>query len=165
MAKIKRFPCYEFLESGHVLSNVKRNPKVLTPIRMGGYVGLQIVRSDGLIEKQYVHRLICEAFRGPCPDGMECRHLDGNSKNNHANNLVWGTKSENSLDRNDHGTGVAGENNPMAKLNKKRVKEMRKHRDKTGDSYKIIGRIYGVSTMTAFRAITKQSWGSVTDDK
>lgn len=27
-----------------------------------------------------VHRLVLEAFVGPCPPGMECRHLDGDRK-------------------------------------------------------------------------------------
>jgi hypothetical protein len=53
----------------------------------------------GTYANLYVHRLVCEAWWGPCPD--ECvlvRHLDGNSANNVPENLVWGTASENMLD-------------------------------------------------------------------
>jgi hypothetical protein len=51
-----------------------------------------------------VHRLVLEAFVGPCPEGMECRHLDGTRTNNHLSNLRWGTSSENNQDILDHGT-------------------------------------------------------------
>lgn len=51
-----------------------------------------------------VHRLVMEAFIGPCPAGMETRHLDDDPDNNHLTNLVYGTRSENMLDRVSNGT-------------------------------------------------------------
>lgn len=52
-----------------------------------------------------VHRLVAEAFHGPCPEGMTLvRHLDGSRDNNTPDNLRWGTKSENALDSVAHGT-------------------------------------------------------------
>lgn len=51
-----------------------------------------------------VHRLMAEAFLGPCPDGMQVRHLDGNNTHNVLPNLKWGTASENAYDRVRHGT-------------------------------------------------------------
>lgn len=50
------------------------------------------------------HRLVLEAFVGPRPKGMECRHLDGDPANNRLGNLVWGTKIENETDKVRHGT-------------------------------------------------------------
>lgn len=50
-----------------------------------------------------VHRLILEAFVGPCPDGMEARHKDGNPGNNRLDNLAWGTKEENTEDNRKSG--------------------------------------------------------------
>lgn len=50
-----------------------------------------------------VHKLVLEAFVGPKPEGMECRHLDGNPANNHLTNLVWGTSAENKKDIVRHG--------------------------------------------------------------
>ncbi len=63
-----------------------------------------------------VHRLVLETFVGPCPKGMECRHLDGNPANNQLNNLKWGTRSENMRDRVRHGTSSRGEQSGNAKL-------------------------------------------------
>lgn len=161
MAKIKRFPNYEFFETGEVVSLLKREPRILKPIRAGQYVGLSLLRDDGLIERVYVHRVICEAFNGPCPDGLQCRHIDGDKTNNAASNLAWGTKRENEDDKRMHGTLPIGEANPMAKLSQQRVRDMRSVRAATGDSYARIAKAFGVSTMTAFRAITGQSWREV----
>lgn len=158
MATICRYQQYEFLEDGFVLSRVKKTPRVLKPIRAGNYVAVQIVRRDGVLEREYVHRLICEAFHGPCPEGMECRHLDGNRTNNAASNLAWGTRRENHADKNAHGTQLVGAKNPMAKLTSNDVLVMRERRKKDGCSYKRIAKDFGVSTMTAYRAITGQSW-------
>lgn len=46
-------------------------------------------------KKMYVHRLVLEAFTGPCPKGMECLHADDDPTNNHLTNLRWGTHSDN----------------------------------------------------------------------
>lgn len=58
---------------------------------------------DGKYESFQIHRLVLETFIGLCPVGMECRHLDGNPKNNRLNNLKWGTRSENVRDAIKHG--------------------------------------------------------------
>ena len=50
-----------------------------------------------------VHRLVCRAFHGSPPiygeDEAHCRHIDGDPLNNHADNLRWGTRSENEHDK------------------------------------------------------------------
>ena len=50
-----------------------------------------------------VHHLVLEAFVGPRPNGMECRHLNGQPGDNRLENLAWGTSSENGLDTVAHG--------------------------------------------------------------
>lgn len=52
---------------------------------------------------RYIHRLVLEAFIGPCPEGMEGCHNDGDASNNHLENLRWDTHSANMYDRVKHG--------------------------------------------------------------
>lgn len=58
---------------------------------------------NGRTKTFLVHRLVLIAFRGPCSEGLECRHLDGQPGNNLIRNLVWGTHSENIFDKISHG--------------------------------------------------------------
>lgn len=55
------------------------------------------------MKNKYIHRLVLEAFVGPCPDGMKALHADGNKTNNNVKNLRWGTSAENNLDIVKHG--------------------------------------------------------------
>jgi hypothetical protein len=54
-----------------------------------------------------VHSLIAEAFIGPCPPGQEVRHKNGDSSDNRAVNLEYGTRSQTLLDASRHGTHPA----------------------------------------------------------
>ena len=44
---------------------------------------------------KYTHNLVCRAFYGPPEPGWVVLHLDNDKTNPHANNLRWGTQSEN----------------------------------------------------------------------
>ena len=83
-----------------------RRGKILQPVRTPkGYLTAALYRNGKASRKrQYVHRLVLEAFTGPCPEGMECRHIDGDSQNNNHSNLQWSTHKENCQDKIDHGT-------------------------------------------------------------
>jgi hypothetical protein len=82
-------------------------------IRKNGKVAKLSKRGDGYLVVSVggrgmpilrVHRLVLEVFTGPCPDGLEARHLDGNSLNNKHTNLRWGTRKEQIMDQKKHGT-------------------------------------------------------------
>lgn len=64
-------------------------------------VGLQV---DYIHQTLYVHRLVLEAFVGPCPEGMEGCHIDGDGTNNRLDNLRWDTHVGNVKDSIRHGT-------------------------------------------------------------
>lgn len=109
-----------------------------------------------------IHRLVLEAFVGPCPKGMETRHFpDRNRTNNHLNNLQWDTHKNNQYDRIEHGTDTIGENNGMAVLTKKQVKRIRKLY-KTG-LYRYIDlvRKFRVSKSNIHRIILRKTWKSI----
>ncbi|AVO25175.1 HNH endonuclease [Rhodococcus phage Finch] len=60
-------------------------------------------------KKQWVHIVVAEAFIGPRTPGIEVRHMNGVSSDNRAENLRYGTRSQQRLD--DVRNGV----HPMAK--------------------------------------------------
>lgn len=61
-------------------------------------------------EKAYVNVLVCEAFHGERPDDHPTEgpyyacHQDGDRHRNHADNLYWGTATQNVRDAQAHGT-------------------------------------------------------------
>ena len=87
------------------------------------YLGLWINNKQKIVKP---HRLVLEAFVGKCPDGMECCHNDGNSFNNHLNNLRWDTPKNNHADKVKHGTTNRGERCGTAKLTLEQVNSIRK---------------------------------------
>jgi len=68
-----------------------------------GHLWVQLWRGNRRCARS-IHTLLLEAFIGPRPLGHESRHLDGDPTNNHISNLLWGSRSENVLDRVEHGT-------------------------------------------------------------
>jgi DNA invertase Pin-like site-specific DNA recombinase len=50
------------------------------------------------------------------------------------------------------------EKNPISKINRVIVYEMKKIRSETGMSYKKIAKMFNISTMTAYRAVKEISW-------
>lgn len=74
-------------------------------LRRGGYLRVEL-RNDGRRRDVGVHRLVLEAFVGPCPPEQECCHGPGGPADNRLENLRWDTKSANSQDRISAGTDV-----------------------------------------------------------
>ncbi len=68
-----------------------------------GYWCVNLHKGDRISEVHLTHRLVLFAFVGPCPEGMECRHLDGDRSNANLTNLCWGTHEENASDTIRHG--------------------------------------------------------------
>lgn len=50
---------------------------------------------DGGDKQCYIHRLVAEAFIGPCPEGMQVNHKDLDKSNNVPSNLEYVTGQEN----------------------------------------------------------------------
>lgn len=58
---------------------------------------------DGLKQLSRVHRMVLEAFVGPCPEGMEGCHYNDDKSDNRLVNLRWDTHSANMHDRTRNG--------------------------------------------------------------
>lgn len=74
--------------------------RVLKPGRVSKYGHQGVIFTNGGPGRYafQVHQLVMLAFVGPCPDGMEVRHLDSCPWNNRLDNLAYGTKAENTRD-------------------------------------------------------------------
>ena len=152
LVPIKGQDGYFVSERGLIWS--RRSNRVVRGSTAGrGYRYIQF--PDG--SREYIHRLVCKAFHGESK-GREVRHLDGSITNNSANNLAWGTKQENDADKFRHGTNPKGERNPQSKLTWNKVSEMRQFWQDGNETYGQIAARFGVSTMTAWRAIKRESW-------
>ncbi|MGP9622564.1 NUMOD4 motif-containing HNH endonuclease [Corynebacterium sp. AOP34-AQ2-28] len=65
---------------------------------------LVVLADGGVLRSKRVHRLVLEAFVGPCPEGMEACHNNGDRGDPRLANLRWDSASENQRDRRRHGT-------------------------------------------------------------
>ena len=96
--------------------------KILKPRQdIDGYMSVILNSKDSKL----VHRLVLETFDGPCPEGMETRHLNGNPADNRLENLCWGTSQQNEYDKIQHGTSNRGDRNGHSKLAEKQVRLIR----------------------------------------
>ncbi len=110
-----------------------------------------------------VHRLVCEAFHGPPPEGMECGHLDSVKSNNRASNLAWITRSENEQHNIARGTrrggNPGGDHHPSAKLTADIV-AIARERHKAGESGRKLAKEFGVTSATMSKALSGKAWKS-----
>lgn len=105
---------YEVSDQGEVRSlprtapgsfaGVRRLPgKVLRPVKdPSEHVAVTLTEGDRR-ERHSVHRLVMRTFVGPCPEGMEVLHNNGDPTDNRLSNLRYGTRSDNLYDAVKHG--------------------------------------------------------------
>lgn len=109
----------------------------------------------------WTHQIILKTFVGPCPQGLECRHLDGNPQNNALENLKWGTRLENMRDKIRHGTnrggGSKGEQHGMSKLTNECVIQIRKNYSEGVTSRDLASR-FNVHIGTIQRIVNRTKW-------
>lgn len=109
------FPAYDVSDLGRVRSRdrvvtnagtrggkMRLKGQIIRSKAFRGYRQLSLQRDQrGVTTK--VHQLVCQAFHGPA-NGLWALHKDGDSLNNLAENLYWGTPAENQRDSKMHGT-------------------------------------------------------------
>lgn len=88
-----------------------------------GYIQIALT-ANGKRENRDAHRMVLESFVGPCPNGMECCHANGDSTDNRLPNLRWDTHYNNNQDRKRHGNYSVGSKHHAAKLNETDVTEI-----------------------------------------
>ena len=156
---------YEVSDHGRVRCVLERGGRaagyILKPCidNPSGYLKINLC-SGGTRHTIRIHTLVLEAFVGPCPAGMECRHLDSNPTNNHLSNLQWASHVTNEADKVPRGTAPIGVKHGQAKLNDEKVREIRGLRAQ-GWSLRKIGRQFGVNKSTIHRVIVGKDWKHV----
>jgi hypothetical protein len=104
-----------------------------------------------------IHRLVLEAFVGPCPNGFEACHNDGDRQNNRLENLRWDTRSGNHSDKEQHGTMLRGARHPNAKITWEIVSEIRR-RSLNGESLLRLAREFGISRSNVGLIAARKTW-------
>lgn len=123
-------------------------------------------RINGKIYQRYVHRLVCEAFIGPCPKRKQVNHKNGIKFDNRIENLEYVTPSENDL----HCTRILkkrmGENHPMAKLSNEDIKYIRNYPYRRGTkrdcgSMNDLAKKFNVHKCTIFYILKNKTWNHI----
>lgn len=117
-------PKYQVSNMGRVKGPHGRLSKLY--LSHNGYLRVGLCTGPAQKKNVQVHRLVAEAFIGRCPAGNQASHLDGNQKNNYAENIAWETPKANHARKILHGTAQIGEKNPLAKLTDSQAREIKK---------------------------------------
>jgi hypothetical protein len=158
-----RIDCTGTVWSSIHLQSKSKQWKALTQFKTKqGYMQI-VLRRNGKSARFFVHRLVLTTFHGPCPEGMESRHLDGNSLNNHRDNLCWGTHLENIADKKRHGTMLDISDLARRTLAKLSMSDVRTIKQKLSEGVygTELARQYGVTNATIYQIKDGKTWKDV----
>lgn len=156
LVPIPSFPGYSITLDERVWDS-KRNRWLKTNVvEQWGYRMVNL-RRDDRYHLVAIHRLLLETFVGPCPEGMECRHLDSNKLNNDLDNLCWGTHYKNMQDRTEHGPLGYGN----SKLNEYKVSWIKQLLDTGRFTQRKIAEVFGVCQITISKIKNGDIWTRV----
>jgi hypothetical protein len=144
------------------LGRVRGPIKMCTPYKLKiGYYAVSVRTTDRKSRIIPIHRIVLETFVGPCPDGLEGCHNDGNPENNSLDNLRWDTHRSNKRDSINHGTQVRGTRQRCAKLTEQQVSEIRKRHAEEQVAIQKLAEIYGVTFNTVYCVLSFKTWKHV----
>jgi len=144
---IPGFPGYEVSDHGRVRSfkrhgsgGIEDAPQRIlkTAAHQGGYAFV-CLSHDGTRHIKRNCQLVLLAFVGPCPDGMEVCHNDGNPQNDHLDNLRYDTHAGNMRD--------------ARKLCHSKIAQLRREKA-SGQPTETLARRYGIAISTAISICT-----------
>ena len=135
----------------------KRIPTIY--IDKDGYERIWCIRTDGKLKYVLKHRIIMENLFPDDDHSMTVNHKDGNKRNNHPSNFEWMS----AIDNNKHSfkvlgrKGLRGEMCGLAKLNSKKVLEIRKLFDENIPRNLIVKK-YKISPSQVQRIGKRKNW-------
>jgi hypothetical protein len=160
---IDGYPDYQVSNEGRVrrttLRTCGRIGHILRPGLRSGYPSVDFC-CRGKRRSHLVHHLVAAAFLGPCPDGHEVNHVNGDKTQNQAANLEYTTRSSNQLHAYRMGLQDArGEKNGHAKLTRELVIEIRAFAAQPNrPSYPHIAKMFNVSESNIRAIVTGRTW-------
>ncbi|WP_406626146.1 NUMOD4 motif-containing HNH endonuclease [Acidovorax sp. SDU_ACID1] len=156
---IPGWPGYEASSTGRVRSSngIKvpfRDPKGYLKVKLWSHSRAKNLRVSGLVAL---------AFHGPAPAGHVVRHRNGANDDNRADNLLYGTRSENEQDKVRHGTALLGERHHQAKLCTADVQAIRARyqRGSREDGSNAIAKDFGVTGALIRYIVRGETWRHV----
>ncbi len=138
----------------------KPTPRLMSnsPNTKAGYISVRLSLGNGRKVTRLLQHLVLEAFVGPRPPGLVCRHLDGDPGNNRLTNLRWGTQAENVADMIRHGRHRHGEDCSYARLSAAQVRTIRHIAATTTLSHAAIGKRFRVSRTAITLILLRTHW-------
>ena len=159
---IKGFPGYEVSNHGNVRSYKKfggarrgwyiadKPVKTLSPATdKRGYRGVNLGKRDGRPHYIRIAKLVTAAFLGPCPNGLEVCHNDGNPSNDRVENLRYDTHKSNMQDAIEQGNMGRSKGGKLTKEQVERIRwelsRIRRTHGATTQAYRKIVEDLGMS--------------------
>lgn len=153
--QIPGFPGYFATSAGQIIG---KRGKPLKPNSCNRGYSQANLCCKGKMYARATHQLILETFVGPCPDGMECRHLNGNKQDNRLKNLCWGTHKENVADRDKHGQTAIGEQQGQSKLTEINIQNIRRYYATGHYSQHELAKVFGVCVANINKIVHQKTW-------
>ena len=160
---VKNFPNYEISNRGNVKSYKGIFSRILIQTVSTGHGYCQVTLCErGRKPQCLVHRLVLEAFIGPCPSGnYEANHKDGIKINNKLSNLEWTTRSKNCIHAAQTGLKIyTGIMNPKAKLRNEEVIEIRRLA-KLGIKQILLAKMFKLSEGNVSMIVQRKTWNHI----
>jgi hypothetical protein len=156
---------YKISNFGRVKSYKKRTGKgvifLTTFLFSGSTIKYLIVHLSKNNNKKNcaIHRLVAQAFIPNPENKPQVNHLNNNPLNNHVDNLVWGTPSENMRHcvKQNRCNKPKGETHHFHKLKVKEVLTIRSLR-KNGSTYRELAETFRVGKRHIVNIVNKTSW-------
>lgn len=163
---VPQFEGYFASEDGKIASTRQGSTRTLRYVVMANGYCVVALRKCGKTYRKLVHRIVLEAFKGTCPNGMECCHgPDENKQNNALENLRWDTHKSNIADLIQSGkSGLkqggmqGGEKCPAAKLTRDRVDVIRQEYGTGVFSMARLAERHGMSKGAIQKIVEGKSW-------
>jgi len=130
-----------------------------------GYKKVSVKTANG-IKNRLVHRLVLEAWVGPCPEGCVTNHKNGIKTDNRLENLEYCTQSENMA--HSYGYGLSpkppttrGSQCRLSKLTEEKVLAIRAETDRKPGYLKRLAERYEVTPPTVSKILLRHTWTHV----